>query len=70
MSKRSKPARWRIWSTLNPVSYALFRNGKRLATAQKDRNGKWFVYGQGFNTARYPVDTLDDAKHVAKVAIS
>lgn len=60
------PKRWKLWNSGNPTSYVLAKAGVRLATAQQTRDGKWFVYGSGFNTASNPVDSLDDAKRLAQ----
>jgi hypothetical protein len=45
-----------------PAAYELRSGDVVLMTAQQARDGSWFVYGLGANTAGLPVATLDLAK--------
>lgn len=52
-----KPLRWRQEKAGRhgaPKTRGLYRDGVRLATAQQNKDGMWFWYGQGCNTAGRP----------------
>lgn len=68
MSKRKPRRRWRQWNSgpFGPSTYRLYCAEEHLATAQREKDGSWFWYGQGINTSRFPT-TLEGVKNQVKV---